>query len=94
MFLPYSPSNPFARLPSSASFLGLDRDAQLLANDVGPAISVDTPSDDFPHPATTPDPLQPREATPVLCSGVLVQWTPGTIWVTNPFPSHSFANHP
>ena len=54
-----------------------------------PLITVNPPSDD-------PGPLHISlpQALPVTCTGITVQWTPGTIWETYPFASHSFVRHP
>ena len=61
---------------------------------MNPAISINPPSDDLPSPTIALYSPQLLDTSPVSCSGVLVQWTPGTIWETYPFPSHSFVNHP
>lgn len=62
--------------------------------DTNPTISINPPSDDLLSPTMALHSPQSRQATPVACSGVLVQWTLGTIWETYPFPSHSAVNHP
>ena len=59
-----------------------------------PSISINPPSDNLPSSAMTLYSPQSYQAVPVTCSGVLIQWTPGTIWETYPFPSHSFVKHP
>ena len=64
------------------------------STDMNPSILINPPSDDPLSPATAPCSPQSHQATPIPCSGVLVQWTPGTIWETYPFPSHSFVKHP
>ena len=66
------------------------------ANSIGtnPAISINPPSDGLPSPSILLYSPQPHEVEPVPCSGVLVKWTPGTIWETYPFPSHTYADHP
>ena len=92
----HSPTSPL----TSVSFdVGSDSDIHLSASvqvtpdppfvNANPAISINPPSDDLPSPT-----IILYQPTLITCSGVLVQWTPGTIWETYPFPSHSFVNHP
>lgn len=105
----FSPSPSPTHSPSSPHMsvffdIGSDSDIHLSASaqvapdpllvDTNPAISINPPSDDLPSPTIIL--YSPRSHQPTLttCSGVLIQWTPGTIWETYPFPSHSFVNHP
>ena len=59
-----------------------------------PSISLNPPSDDLLSLPMSLYPPQSHQITSTPCSGVSVQWTPGTIWETYPFPSHSFVKHP
>lgn len=60
---------------------------------VPPVIAVNPPSDDQ-TPSHSRLSLPLSEALSPSCTGVIVQWKPGTIWETYPFPSHSFVRHP
>jgi len=66
----------------------------LLSLNTNPSISIYPPSDDPLSPVVAPDSPRSDQAPPIPCSGVSVRWTPGTIWETYPFPSHSFVKHP
>ena len=59
-----------------------------------PSIFISPPSDDLPSSTAALHSPQSHLAEFVPCTGVSVQWTPGTIWETYPFPSHSFVKHP
>jgi hypothetical protein len=93
----YSPTSP---LTSVFFDVESDGDAfppapvQVIPTDTNPTISINPPSDDLQPPAMALYSHQPHQATPGTCPGVSVEWTPGTIWETYPFPSHSFVNHP
>lgn len=93
----YSPTSP---LPST--FFDSDRHlstpvhlaSALPLVTANPTISINTPFDDPTSSTIIPRSTQPYRPAPTVCSGISVQWTPGTIWETYPFPSHSFVNHP
>ena len=97
---PYSPilspiHSPFDIVPAS-------QDHQAFTESEPPLITVDPPSDDPGYPPIPPPisppvsrPISPPSQTPsAACVGVVVQWRPGTIWETYPFPSHSFVRYP
>ena len=55
---------------------------------------MNPPSDDLGSSSISL-PLSPSsQALQTSCIGITVQWKPGTIWETYPFPSHSFVRHP
>ena len=96
-----SPSNsPTSPLTSAFFDVGSDVDIRLpspvqsIAAHTNPLISINPPSDDTPSSTMILHSPQSHQAAPNACTGVLVQWTPGTIWETYPFPSHSFVEHP
>lgn len=103
-FLSPSPSSthsPDSPLQLDYSGSGLDGDTPSIPSipvpffhDTNPAILINPPSDDLPTPTMALYSPRSHQIPPVTCSGVLVQWTPGTIWETYPFPSHSFVKHP
>jgi hypothetical protein len=65
-----------------------------LPNNTNPVILINPPSDDLSPPTITLYSPQSHQMAPGMCCGIVVQWTPGTIWETYPFPSHSFVKHP
>ena len=70
------------------------RDREFLTNAELPRIAVDPPSDDLGSLFVSL-PLSPSsQASQTSCIGITVQWRPGTVWETYPFPSHSFVRHP
>ena len=66
----------------------------LLFDDPNPMILINPPSDDSPSLTIALYPPQSYQTAPVMCPGIVVEWTPGTIWETYPFPSHSLVKHP
>ena len=97
--LPGSPTSPpyspiFSPIHSPFDIAPGSQDHQAFAGSSPPLITVDPPSDDRgPFPFSLP--ISPPSQTPsTVCVGVVVQWRPGTIWETYPFPSHSFVRHP
>ena len=97
--LPGSPTSPshspiLSPVYSPPNITSDSQDYGALVNSRPPLIAVNPPSDDL---VSLPDsfPLSPSsQAVRVPCIGVIVQWKPGTIWETYPFPSHSFVHHP